>query len=83
MPYCPHCPHILEDTNHFLFHCHKYIVQWQKLVTALKRKAFSSCHILTNPITIWHTINYINDSGCFLQIFGNITAEIMEDKKWM
>jgi ribonuclease HI len=78
-PHCPHCPHITETTNHFLFLCRKYATQRHKLVLALKRKAFSKRHILSDPAAIRHTLNYINDTGRLKHIYGDISAELMDD----
>jgi hypothetical protein len=80
-PHCPNCPNTTESTNHFLFFCHKYATQRHKLVLALKRKAFSKKFILTDESAIRHTINYINDTGRFKHILGDIKAELIEDNK--
>ena len=80
-PFCPHCPNITETTNHYLLLCHKYALQRHKLVLAVKRKAFSKRHILSDPAAIRHTLNFINDTGRFKQIYGDLSAEPMEDNK--
>jgi len=80
-PHCPHCPNTTESTNHFLFFCRKYNMQRHKLVLVLKRKAFSKKFILTDEKAIRHTINYINDTGRFKHILGDIKAELIEDNK--
>ena len=80
-PYCPNCPNTTETTNHYLFFCHKYTRQRHKLVLAVKRKAFSKNFILTDEAAIRHTINYINDTGRFKHVLGDIKAELIEDGK--
>src|SRR5258706_691359 len=80
-PHCPHCPNTTESTNHFLFFCRKYNIQRHKLVLVLKHKAFSKKFILTDETAIRHTINYINDTGRFKHILGEIKAELIEDNK--
>ena len=76
-PYCTHCPNITEDVLHLLFHCNKYTTQRQRLILAVERKAFNTQHILSNPAAICHTLNYINSTGRFKHIFGDISAELM------
>jgi ribonuclease HI len=78
-PHCPNCPNTTESTNHFLFFCHKYATQRHKLVLTLKCRTFSKKFILTNKSAIRHTINYINDTGRFRHILGDIKAELIED----
>jgi ribonuclease HI len=80
-PYCPNCPNTTETTNHYLFFCHKYARQRHKLVLTLKRKAFSKTFILTDESAIRHTINYINETGRFKHILGDIKAALIEDIK--
>ena len=76
-PYCMHCLNIMEDVPHLLFHCNKYTTQQQRLILAVERKAFNTQHILSNPAAIRHTLNYINSTGRFKHIFGDISAELM------
>ena len=78
-PYCPYCPRTLESINHFLLHCSKYIIHRHTLVSALKRDAFCIPHMLSDPPAIRHTLNYINATGRFSHIYGDITAELMEE----
>ena len=80
-PFCPHCPNTTETANHFLFFCHKFAWQRQKLVNTVKRKAFSKNCILTDKSAIRHTINYINDTGRFKHILGDIKADLIQDTK--
>ena len=80
-PYCPNCLNTMETTNHYLFFCHKYTRQRHKLVLAVKRKAFSKNFILTNEAAIRHTINYINNTGRFKHVLGDIKVELIEDGK--
>ena len=76
-PYCEHCPNIMEDVPHLLFHCNKYAIQRHRIVMAIGRKSFNSNHILTNPAAIRHTLNFINDTGRFRRTYGDISAELM------
>ena len=80
-PYCPNCPNVAESTDHFLFSCRKYNVQRHRLVLALKRKAFSKKFILTDQSALRHAINYVNDTGRFKHIYGDMHAELMDDNK--
>jgi len=63
-PHCNHCPNMVEDVAHLLFHCNKYMIQRHRLVMATKRKAFNSNHILTNLAAIRHMINFVNSTHC-------------------
>lgn len=80
-PNCPNCPGVTENTNHYLFFCRKYNLQRHKLILTLKRKAFIKKYILTNKSAIQHTLNYINETGRFRHIYGDINVELIEDNK--
>ena len=80
-PHCPHCPNTDEDTSHLLFHCNRYVIHRHKLVLAVKRKAFHSRHILSNPAAIRHTLNYVNSTGRFKHIYGDISAQLMDENE--
>ncbi len=56
-------------------------MQRHKLILAIKRNAFSKKFILTDESAIRHTINYINDTGRFKHILGDIKAELIKDNK--
>ena len=79
-PNCAHCPNLIEDVPHFLFHCNKYATHRQKLILAAERKAFNTQHILSDPAAIRHTLNFINSTGRLKHIFGDISAEPMVEK---
>ena len=46
-----------------------------------KHKAFSKNFILTDEAATRHTVNYINDTGRFKHVLGDIKAELIEDGK--
>src|SRR5258706_4371668 len=78
-PHCNHCPNVVEDVPHLLFHCNKYAIQRHRLVMTVKRKAFNSNHILTNPAAIRHTLNFVNSTGRLRRIYDDISAELMDE----
>src|SRR5258706_3831080 len=78
-PHCNHCPNMVEDVAHLLFHCNKYAIQRHRLVMATKRKAFNSNHILTNPTAIRHMINFVNSTGRFRHIYGDFSTELIDE----
>ena len=76
-PNCVHCPNLTEDIPHLLFHCNKYATQRQRFILAVERKAFHTQHILSDPSTIRHTLNFINSTGRLKHIFGDISMELL------
>jgi hypothetical protein len=79
-PKCPHCPNANEDTSHVLLRCWKYANHRHQLTLALKRKAYSLQH-LSNRSAIRRTLNFLNKTGRFRAIYGDISAELIEDDK--
>ena len=78
-PHCNHCPNVVEDMPHLLFHCNKYVIQRHGLVMTVKRKAFNSNHILTNPAAICHTLNFVNSTRRLRHIYSDISTELMDE----
>jgi len=78
-PNWPHCPGTPEDINHYLFRCNKYATHRHKLVTNIKRKAFSTPHLLTDPVIIRHTLNFVNATWRSTHIHGDISADLKDD----
>jgi hypothetical protein len=69
-PYCQHC-----DVPHLLLSCNKYSLHRHKLVTALRRKAHEISHLLSDRKAIYHTLNFLNDTGRFEHLYGDISAQ--------
>ena len=80
-PNCPNCLGVTENMNHYLFFCHKYNLQRHKLILTLKHKPFIKKFILTDKSTIWHTLNYINETRRFRHIYRDINMELIEDNE--
>lgn len=80
-PYCQNCPRVPENVNHYLLHCTKYNIHRHGLVTALKRNAFNIRQLLSDPVAIRHTLTYVNATGQFSHIYGDITEELLDDNK--
>jgi len=78
-PNCRHCTSTPEDVNNFTFHCNKYAKQRHKLVTSIKRNAYSTRRLLTDPVITQHTLNFVNATGRFMHIYGGLSAELMDD----
>jgi len=78
-PNCSQCTNTPEDVEHFIFRCNKYTLQRHKLVTNIKRNAYSTRHLLSDPVTIRHTLNFVNATRRFTRIYGDISAELMDD----
>ena len=77
-PHCNHCPGAIENVTHFLFNCNKYTLQRHRLIMAVKQKAFNVKHILSNPSTMCHTLNFINNTSRLRHIYGDISTELMD-----
>src|SRR5258706_9659200 len=80
-PHCSHCPNMVEDVPHLLFHCNKYAIQRHRFVMAIKRKAFHTRHILSNPAAIRHTLNFVNSTRRFHHTYGDTTPTLMSENK--
>ena len=78
-PYCSHCPNAVEDVPHLLFYCNKYTLHRHKLTMAVNRKSFHIRHILSDPAAIRHTLNFVNDTGRFRHVHGDLSAELMDE----
>jgi len=81
LPNCHHCPNVVEDIPHLLFYCNKYALQRHRLVMAVKRKAFNTKHLLSDPAAIRHTLNFVNSTGRLRHIYGDISAELMDENE--
>ena len=79
-PYCPYCPQVTEDINHYLFHCNRHALHRHKLVLAVNRKSFSTRHLLSNQAAIHHTLNFINATGQFSHLCGDISTDIIKEE---
>jgi ribonuclease HI len=77
-PYCQHCPTSIEDVPHLLLSYSKHALHRHNLVIALKRKAHEVSHLLSDPKAIYHTLNFLNDTGRFEHIYGDISAQLGE-----
>jgi len=48
---------------------------------AVKRKAFNTKHLLSDPAAIRHTLNFVNGTGRLRHIYGDISAELMDENE--
>jgi len=74
MPYCPQytCIQAMEDIHHLIFTCPKYTQERHQLILRIGRKNFSNPKLLTDKNIIPHTLTYLNKTGQFKQVFGDI-----------
>jgi len=78
-PSCSYCTNTLEDVERFIFHCNKDALQRRKLVTSIMRDAYSTQHLLSDPVIIRHTLNFVDATRRFTHIYGDLSAELMDD----
>ena len=78
-PYCNHGTNAPKDVEHFILHCSKYAIQRHELVTSIKK--IHTRHDTSYPIQviIRHTPNFINATHRFTHIYGDFSAELMDD----
>ena len=77
--HCNHCPNVVETVPHLLFNCNKYAFQRHRFAMAVKRKAFNVKHILSNPVAMWHMLNFVNSTRRLRRTYRDISAELMDE----
>jgi hypothetical protein len=77
LPNCPHatCNGMTEGVHHLLFTCPHYTHKRYLLTQKIGKKALSSATLLADKDTIPHTFEYLNKTGRFRHIYGDITPD--------
>ncbi|KAG2068146.1 hypothetical protein BDR04DRAFT_1025369 [Suillus decipiens] len=71
-PFCIHCPGMEESVPHFLLDCHHYHHQRHMMTNTLGHRASSLSFLLLDPEANTHLTRYVNATGCFHQMFGEV-----------
>jgi len=74
MPYCPQstCRNKTEDIHHLIFTCLKYAHARHQLIRSIGGKSFTLTKLFADEKSIPHTLTYLNKTGRFKNIYGDI-----------